>query len=183
MPMIEATDDTMSDRLEEAIRDLLLALPEWANMQVVLRGDPGDLMPTRLYPFGIVFLTDEADPMGDEGYTDDTGPMRSWRYDGYIECSVLIPDAASLVPDDNRKADVASYIAVKRYAKAAQQALWNWGPEPGDISGIVMSEDGLERSSSVEIDRIQTGLTSRGRDNVANIAIVTFNVKTRRQFT
>lgn len=176
--------DVMSDRIEEEVRDRLLARPEWNIVKVVYRGEPG-IVPVRLYPFGVVFISGESDAEGADGYTNQTGPVRAIRYDGFITVEVLVPDTTSLAPDEHRKADVASYIVSKRLVQAAKQALQRWGDAVGIIDGAeaVVSSDGRERTSAVMVDGVENALTVRPNETVANTATLRWHLYSIRQET
>jgi hypothetical protein len=174
----DPVSDVMSDRLEEALRDRLLARSEWNIVQVCYRGEPG-IVPVRLYPFGVVFITTEAEGLGADGYTSDTGPVASIRYDGFVTVEVLVSDTRGLVPDMNRKADVASYLAAKKLIQTAKQVLTDWAVDADGV-GVVISADGKERLSTIRVDNVQNALTVRPNETIANTATLPWHAYTRR---
>lgn len=171
--------DVMSDRIEERIRDLCLADHGFDPVRVMYRGEP-QLIPVKLYPFATIFMRREGEAQNQEGMTDDTGPVRYWRYDGYISVEVLVPDTRGLIPDEDRKADVPSYIAAKTLIQTAKKAIRGWVDPDGIMLDPVVSEDGKEQTTELRTDQIQNALMSRGSDNVNNVATFAFHVYTRR---
>lgn len=171
--------DTMSDRIEEYIRNLILASSDFDELKVVIRGEPG-FMPVKLYPFGIVFLSEENEALGQEGYSEATG-VRYYRYDGYISLEVLFKDTSTLMPDADRKANVGSYLRAKELTQAAFNAVVSWGGPQGNLEEApVISSDGKERTVELRTDAINNGLGRRG-DNVSNRGTFNFHVYTVRQ--
>lgn len=178
--MADDLNDVMSDRIEEKIRDLCLAHSGFDAVKVMYRGEPM-VVPVNLHPFATVFLRSEGEAQGMEGMTDDTGPVRRWRYDGYISVEVLLPDTRGLKPDANRKADIPSYLAAKEIVQAAKQAVQGWADPDGDIMmDPVVSDDGREKTVELRVDQIQNAIMTRTPDNVVNVATFAFHVYTRR---
>jgi hypothetical protein len=177
--MPDPVTDVMSDRIEERIRDLCLAHSGFAPVKVMYRGEP-TIVPTDLHPFATVFLRREGEAQGQEGMTDDTGPIRRWRYDGYISVEVLMPDTRGLMPDSSRKANVPSYIAAKNIIQAAKQALQAWADPNGDIAlDPVTSEDGKETTTELRVDQV-TNAIQRRTDSFSNVGAFAFHVYSRR---
>ncbi|MGV0984992.1 MAG: hypothetical protein ACOYB2_10585 [Limnohabitans sp.] len=173
-------DDVMSDRIEEKIRDLCLAHPGFATVRVMYRGEP-TFVPTSLHPFATVFLRQEGEAQGQEGQTDDTGPTRRWRYDGYISVEVLLPDTRGLKPNAQRKADIPSYLSAKQIIQAAKQALHAWAGPDGDITmDPVTSDDGKETTTELRVDQVQNAIMTRSAENISNVGTFAFHVYTRR---
>lgn len=83
--------DTVSDRIEIKLRNLLAASSDFDGIKVFYRGEPG-FVPVKLYPFVIVFLSEETEASG-EGYNESTG-LRYYRYDGYISLEVIHKDTS-----------------------------------------------------------------------------------------
>jgi hypothetical protein len=176
----DPVDDVMSDRIEEKIRDLCLAHGGFDPVKVMYRGEPM-VVPVNLHPFATVFLQREGEAQGQEGQTDDTGPVRRWRYDGFVSVEVLLPDTKGLKPDASRKADIPSYLAAKEIIQAAKQALQAWADPDGDVTlDPVTSEDGRESTVELRVDQVQNAIMRRSPDNVVNVATFLFHVYTRR---
>jgi len=176
--------DTMQDRIEEKLRDLLIASSDFDELKVFYRGEPG-FVPVKLYPFAIVFLSEENEAIGSEGYSESTG-MRYYRYDGYVTFEVLFKDTTSLMPDEDRKANVGTYLRAKELTQAGFNALVSWGGPQGNLEqDPVLSFDyevgGQHGEATVELrtDAISNGLGRRG-DNVSNRGTVRFHIYTRR---
>lgn len=177
--MPDPTTDTMGDRIEEKIRDLILASVDLTDILVVFRGEPG-VVPTKLYPFCVVFLELRSDA-NSEGYGASTG-VRNYRYDGYVSIDVLHKDAAGLLPVA-RKADVGSYLLAKQYIEAAEQALMAWGGPYGNLENDpVISFDTKERTVEFIPENRRNALVSRDEDNYSNRSAFDFHVMTTRQF-
>ena len=178
--MADPVTDTMSDRLEEYMRDLCLAHSGFAAVKVMYRGEPS-FVPTALHPFTTIFLRQEGEARGVDGHTDDTGPTRRHRYDGNITVQALVPDTGGLRPDTDRKAEIPSYLEAKQIIQAAKQAILAWADPNGDLTGTpVTSSDGKEMTVELRVDSIQNALMSRGSDNILNIGTFEFHVYTRR---
>jgi len=176
----DPVDDTVQDRIEEKLRDLLLARGELDVLKVIFRGEPG-AVPTKLHPFGVVFLELESDA-NSEGYGSSTG-VRNYRYDGYISVDVVFKDASDLLPDSDRKANVRSYLLSKSYIQAARQALMDWGGPEGHLEDDpVVSNDSRERTVELVCENIRNGLVSREENNYTNRASFDFHVMTTRRF-
>jgi hypothetical protein len=171
--------DVMSDRLEERVRDLCLAHAGFDPVKVMYRGEPS-IVPTHLHPFSTVFIRQEGEALGQDGHTDDTGPVRRWRYDGYISVEVLLPDTRGLKPVA-RKADIPSYIDAKMLIQSAKQALWGWADPNGDITiDPVTSSDGKEITTELRVDQVQNALMTREANSFSNVATFAFHIYTRR---
>lgn len=179
---MDDTADTMGDRIEEKIRDLCLARAEFDQMQVFYRGEPA-IVPVRLYPYAVVFITTEGEAVGEDGYSQDTGPVRYLRYSGFVRVAFLVPDTSGLAPDVNRKATIPSYDAAKRAIQAAKQAVQAWGGPVGMLDeDPLTSEDTRESTSSLRTDAIRNAVTVRpGEDNVSNEGVFEWHVFTRRE--
>jgi len=176
----DPVDDTMQDRIEEKLRDLLLAREDLAGLKVVFRGEPGPV-PTKLHPFAVVFLELEADA-NSEGYGAATG-VRHYRYDGFISVDVTHKDAAGLLPGPSRKADVQSYLASKSLIQGCRQALMEWGGPFGALEDSpVISFDERERTVELITENIRNGLVSRDENNYTNRGSFDFHIMTTRQF-
>lgn len=170
--------DSMADRVENKIRDLLIASPFFDEVRVFYRGEPG-FVPVKLYPFVVVFLSQEAEAVNDEGYVPATG-LRYFRYDGYVSLEVLAKDTSGLMPDADRKADVPTYIMSKTLTQAAFRTVLEWGGTSGELDqNPVVSYDTKEQTVELRMDTITNGLSRRG-DNVSNRGSFPFHVYTRR---
>ena len=170
--------DTMADRIENKLRDLLLASSDFDECKVFYRGEPG-FVPVKLYPFVIVFLREESEAVGQDGYEESTG-MRYFRYEGYISLEVLFKDSGTLMPDGNRRADVGTYLRAKELTQAAFNAILSWGGPQGHLEDDpVTSVDGREATVEFRTDGITNGLGRRG-DNISNRGTFNFHVYTRR---
>jgi hypothetical protein len=180
MPYIgDPPGDTMGDRIEERIRDLLLASPELSEIKGFYRGEPG-FIPVSLHPFSVVFLSEEAQATGQEGYEDATG-LRYFRYDGYVSVEVLHRDVDDLMPDSNRRADVGSYLKAKELTQASFNAVMTWGGPSGQLEDDpVVSFDTKEKTTELRSDTILNGQARRG-DNVTNRGVFNFHLFTTRQ--
>lgn len=171
--------DTMADRIEEHLRNLLLASSDFDELMVIYRGEPG-FVPVKLYPFGILFLSEENEAIGQEGYGESTG-LRYYRYDGYISLEVLFKDTLSLMPDVDRKANVGTYLKAKELTQATFNAILSWGGPQGNLENDpVVSSDSKEATVELRTDGITNGLGRRG-DNVSNRGTFRFHIYTRRQ--
>lgn len=180
MPYVgDPPQDTMSDRIEKKIRDLLAASSDFDRIKVFYRGEPG-FVPVKLYPFIVTFLSEENQAIGQDGFGDSTG-MRHFRYDGYVSLEVLFKDTTTLMPDpSSRYADVGSYLEAKELTQAAFNAVLSWGgPSGGLEADPVVSFDGKEKTVELRSDTITNGLGRRG-DNVSNRGRFAFYVYTRR---
>jgi len=170
--------DTMADRIEKKIRGLLAASPDFNDIKVFYRGEPG-FVPVKLYPFIVVFLSEETQADAVEGYGDSTG-LRYYRYDGYVSLEVLFRDTNNLMPDAYRYADVGSYLEAKELTQAAFNAVVTWGGPNGQLENDpVVSFDGKEHSVELRVDTITNGLGRRS-DNVSNRGNFGFHVYTQR---
>jgi hypothetical protein len=170
--------DTMMDRVEEKLRDLLLASADLADIEVVFRGEPG-VVPTKLYPFMVLFLELKSDANSD-GYGASTG-VRNYRLDGYCSVDVLHKDATDLMLPDNRRANVGSYLLAKQYIEAAEIALLAWGGPYGELEqNPVVSDDGLERTVEFVPENRRNALVSRDENNYSNRAAFDFHIYTTR---
>ena len=181
MPYVgDPPSDTMSDRIEKKIRDLLAGSAGFESIKVFYRGEPG-FVPVKLYPFVIVFISEEAEAVGQDGFGESTG-LRYYRYDGYVSLEVLFKDTTDLMPDPlTRYADVGSYLKAKELTQAAFNAVLSWGgPSGGLDQDPVTSFDGKEATVELRSDAINNGLGRRG-DNVSNRGTFNFHVYTRRQ--
>lgn len=174
----DPVSDTMSDRLEEKLRNLLIASSDFDEIKVFYRGEPG-FVPVKLYPFVIVFMSEENEAIGSEGYGESTG-MRYYRYDSYVSLEVLFKDTATLMPDADRKANVGSYLKAKELTQGAFNAVLSWGGPQGELENDpVISADGKEVSVELRTDAITNGLGRRG-DNVSNRGTFSCHIYTRR---
>jgi hypothetical protein len=180
--MADDTTDVFSDRLEEKVRDLCLARDEWDDIKVCYRGEPA-IVPVKLYPYAVVFMTTEAEAVGEEGYNQETGPTRYMRYAGFVRVAYLVPDTSGLAPDSGRKAIIPSYDACKKAIQAAKQALQAWGGPVGMLDeDPVTSEDTRELTSQLRTGAIRNSVTVRpGEDNVSNEGLVEFTIYSRRE--
>jgi hypothetical protein len=170
----------MGDRIEEQMRDLLLASVDLSELQVVYRGDPF-LVPVSLHPFGYVFLTDESPASSGDGYGALTGPTSFWKYEGIVQIEVVQRDALQLTPDAGRRADVPSYLKSRELIAAARMAVYAWGG-PGQLpeTNRIESIDGKESTLELRIGGTQNGVLARG-DNVTNVGVFSWTVFTRRE--
>lgn len=176
----ESIDDTMQDRIENKIRDLLLADARLRPLAAFYKGEPG-VVPTKLHPFCVIFLELEADANA-EGYGASTG-VRNYRYNGYVSIDVLMKDSRALLPGPDRKVDVPSYGQSKRYIQAARQAIMSWGgPFGGLEQSPVVSVDEKERTVEMITGNLRNGLASREENNYTNRGSFEFTVMTTRQF-
>ena len=176
----DPVDDTMQDRIEEKLRDLLIGNDDLAQLRVVYVGEPGPV-PTKFHPFAVVFLELEADANSD-GYGASTG-VRNYRYDGYISIDVVHKDAAHIMPRSDRRADVPSYKESKRLIQAARQAMMAWAGPFGTLGGSpVVSNDGREQTVEVITENIRNGLVSRDENNYTNRGSFDFHIMTTRRF-
>lgn len=170
--------DTMADRIENKIRTLLSSSPDFDEIKVFYRGEPG-FVPVKLYPFAVVFLSEENEALGQEGYEEATG-LRYYRYDGYISLEVLFKDTTTLMPDIDRHANVGSYLKAKELTQAAFNAILTWGgPQAHLEDDPVISYDTKEETVELRNDTITNGLGRRG-DNVSNRGTFAFHIYTRR---
>lgn len=170
--------DTMADRIENKLRDLLIASAAFNGVPVFYRGEPG-FVPVKLFPIVVTFLAEEQEATSQEGYQESTG-LRHYRYDGYIALEVIQKDTSGLMPDADRKADVPSYLAAKTLTQAAFNAVLSWGGPQGNLEqDPVVSFDGKEQTVELRTDTITNGLARRG-DNVTNRGTLNFHVYTRR---
>jgi hypothetical protein len=176
--MNDPVTDSMSDRIEEKVRDLVLSHVGSKDLAVVYRGDPF-IVPVKLYPFAFVMLTVERE---DARRGRETGPATYWSYEGFVNVETLVKDVTGLVPDRTRRADVPSYALTRRLVQAARQSVYEWGGPAGTIrdSEQVVSATGKERTIALEVGEIQNGLQERG-DNVSNTGLFRFAVVTRRE--
>lgn len=180
MNWADPIDDTMQDRIEEKIRDLLLASPDLKDLKVIWRGEPG-VVPIAYHPFGVLFLELESDA-NSEGYGASTG-VRNYRYDGYFSVDVVFKDASEMVPDQFRRANVRSYLMAKRYIQGARKAVMGWGGPFGTLEqDPVISADTKERTVELITENIRNGLVARDENNYTNRASFDFHVMTTRQF-
>lgn len=171
--------DTMQDRIEEKIRDLILGSGGLNGVKVVYRGEPG-VVPIKLYPFGVVFLDTKREATGEEGYGESTG-MRHFRYDGIISFETVYKDTASMAPDANRRANIGSYLEAKALAESAFEALTAWGGPMGILEGDpVQSANDKEITVELRTDNQHNGLADRGNDNANNRSSFEFHIYTRR---
>lgn len=173
--------DTMQDRIEEKIRDLLLASPELSSLVIVFRGEPGQV-PVKMHPFAVVFLELESDANQD-GYGASTG-VRNYRFDGYVSVDVVHKDATAIpaLPHD-RKHDVVSYIQAKTLIQAARKALMAWGGPTGGLEADpVISQDTRERTVEMITENVRNGLTARSENNYSNRSSFDFHIMTTRKF-
>lgn len=171
--------DTMADRVETFLRDLLLASSDFDELKVIYRGEPG-FVPVKLYPFAVLFLSEENEAIGSEGYGESTG-LRYYRYDGYVSLEVLFKDTTSLMPDADRRADVGTYLKAKELTQATFNAILSWGGPQGNLEeNPVLSYDGKEKTVELRTDGITNGLGRRG-DNVSNRGTFRFHLYTVRQ--
>ena len=171
--------DTMQDRIEEKLRNLMIASSDFDALKVFYRGEPG-FVPVKLYPFAVIFLAEEQEAIGQEGYEPATG-LTYYRYDGYVSLEVLFRDTNALMPDSNRKADVGSYLLAKQYTQATFKALMAWGGPQGHLEeDPVISNDGKEQTVEMVRDSMSNGLGRRG-DNVSNRGNFAFHLYTVRR--
>ena len=180
MPYVgDPPTDTMADRLENKIRGVLAASADFSGIKVFYRGEPG-FVPVKLYPFAVIFLSEETQADATEGYGDSTG-LRYFRYDGYVTLEVLFRDTNTLMPDPvTRYADVGSYLEAKELTQAAFNAVLSWGGPQGQLEDDpVVSQDGKERTVELRSDTITNGLGRRG-DNVSNRGTFNFHIYTER---
>lgn len=169
--------DSMQDRLEIKLRNLLLASSDLNDLKVIYRGEPS-IIPVHLYPFGILFLTDQNEADTD-GYGQATG-VTYYRYDGYIALEVVHRDVDGLAPSVQRTADVPSYIAAKKYTQGAYNAIMTWGGPGGHLENDpVVSFDGKEQTVELRADAINNALARRS-DNVSNRGSFSFHIYTVR---
>lgn len=174
----DPVNDTMSDRIEEKIRDLLIGSSDFDALKVFYRGEPG-FVPVKLYPFAIIFLQEEAEATGEDGYGEATG-LRYFKYEGYVSLEVLFKDTATLMPNAERKADVGTYLRAKELTQGAFNAILSWGGPQGHLEEEpVQSVDGREETVELRTGVIRNGLGQRG-DNVSNRGTFPFIVYTRR---
>lgn len=175
----EPIDNTMQDRLEDKLIELLLADVRLEPLAVIYRGEPG-AVPTKLHPFGAVFLELETDANQD-GYGSSTG-VRNYRYSGYVSIDVLMKDARGLLPGASRRVDVPSYRESKRYIQVARQAIMAWGGPFGELEeNPVVSSDTKERSVEMITSNLRNGLASRDDNNYTNRGSFEFSIMTTRQ--
>lgn len=171
--------DTMVDRIEDKIRELVKTHPKMNEMKVFYRGEPG-FVPVKLFPMVVVFLSEQEEATGQEQYTESTG-LTYYRYNGYVALEVLMKDTSGLMPDADRNADVPSYMESKAFTQAAYNAVKSWGgPSGGLDQDPVVSQDTKEATLELRIDPWTNGLARRG-DNVTNRGTFNFHVYTRRQ--
>lgn len=171
--------DTMGDRIENKIRDLLKTHPRMDAIKVFYRGEPG-FVPVKLFPMAVVFLAEVQEATGQEQYTQSTG-LTFYRYDGYVALEVLQKDTSGLMPDANRNADVPSYLQSKELTQAAFNSVVSWGGPSGGLDQTpVISFDTKEATLEMRTDPFTNGLARRG-DNVTNRGTFNFHVYTRRQ--
>lgn len=160
--------DTMSDRIEIKLRDLLVVRQDLTEVQVFYRGDPV-IVPVKLMPYCWLKIGDENEAAGEGGYGESTG-MRYFFYDVEVNFEVLYKDAQDLMPVD-RIADVESYMRSKELTQAGMQAIMEWGGPSGNLEDDpVESFDGKEMTVELRLGRVMNGpqdridnYTSRGR--------------------
>lgn len=175
--------NTMSDRIEEKFRDLLLAEPGCDDLKAIYRGDPY-IVPSRLHPFAMVACVSERAADGERGYGNETGPVTYWVYEGAIALEVLARDSKDLAPDDTRRADVPSYKETRRLMDAARRSVLAWAGKDGMIpeGSRVVSADGKETTLLLIVGRVDYGLAVQSRsDNVTNIGTFDWRVFSRRE--
>lgn len=140
-------------------------------LKVMFRGEPG-FVPTRLYPFSIVFLSTEQEATGQDGYSRETGVV-NLRYSGYVSCEQYFKDVETLEPDANRKADIGSYQQARELIQGCWDALTAWDA----TDDPVYSPDSKERTVELFIDEIRNGVMGRA-DNFSNRGSFNFHIYT-----
>lgn len=181
--MTDPVTDSMSHRIENKVIALLDAETDLAELVAIFRGEPGPSLPVSIYPFGIVYLSAEAEAIGQEGFGQETG-NRYFRYDGYVSIEALLKDIAGIAQllEVGRIVAVPSYDLSRRLTQAARQALEAWGGEDGRRveEDPVTSQDGKEVTVELRMDVITNALQQRP-DNVSNRGNVEFHLYTRRR--
>jgi len=180
--MTDPLDDTFADRVEEKIRDLMLASADLDELAAIFKGDPW-LVPAQWHPFALVALLVEQDPAKERGFESETGPVTYWKYEGVVQIETLGRDASGLTPVA-RKADVPSYKLTRRLVQGAKRAILAWcGPDGGIPDGNrIISADGKESSLLLVVGRIENGLAVQARsENVTNTGSFPFTLFTRRE--
>src|SRR5688572_24820990 len=179
--LADPPNDTMSDRIEEKLRDLLLSPVELKSLVVVFRGEPGQV-PVTYHPFAVVFLETINDANG-LGYGASTG-VRNYEYGGYVSIDVVHKDAMD-IPErpPGRKHDVESYKLAKELIHAARKAIMSWGGPHGVLEASpVISYDGHEKTVELITGEIRNGLVARSENNYSNRSSFEFRIMTTRQF-
>ena len=143
-------------------------------LKVVYRGEPG-FVPTRLYPFSVVFLSTEMQATGQDGYGRETGII-SYRYSGSISCEQYFKDVETLEPNSNREADIGSYREARELIQGCWSAITAW--DPGN--DIVWSEDGKEQTRELFIDTVRNSIMGRS-DNFSNRGSFDLHIYSTRQ--
>lgn len=170
--------DTMVDRIEKKVRQVLKTQSRLDAVKVFYRGEPS-FVPVKLHPLVVVFIAEKQEATGQEQYTESTG-MKYFRYDGYVAVEVLAKDTRDLMPDADRDADVPSYLEAKEMTQAAENAMLTWGGPEGQLDeDPVVSYDGKEATMELRTTITTNGLGRRG-DNVTNRGTVNFHIYTRR---
>jgi hypothetical protein len=143
-------------------------------LKVMYRGEPG-FVPTRLYPFAVVFLSTEQQAAGQDGYGRETGVI-AFRYSGYVSCEQYFKDSETLEPDANREADIGSYREARELIQGCYLALEGWDPK----RDVVWSADKKEQTVELFLDTIKNGIMGR-TDNFSNRGSFDFHLYTARQ--
>lgn len=170
--------DTMSDRIENKIRDLLVKSSDLTDVQVFYRGDPV-IVPVRLMPYCWLRIGDENEASGTDGYDESTG-MRYFWYDMEVNFETLYRDAKDLLPGADRLVDVPSYMKSKELTQAGMYAVMEWGGPSGNLENDpVVSFDLKETSVEVRLGRVTNGVQDRV-DNYTNRGRFALRLYTRR---
>jgi hypothetical protein len=169
--------DTMSDRIENKIRDLLVQRQDLNDVQVFYRGDPV-IVPVKLMPYSWLMIRDENEATGESGYAESTG-MRHFWYDLEVNFEVLYRDAQDLMPV-TRMANVTSYMRSKELTQAGMQAVMEWAGPSGNLEDDpVVSADGKEMTIEGRLGRVTNGPQDR-IDNVTSRGRFALRIYTRR---
>lgn len=174
--MPEPTNDTMAQRIEDAIRDLALGRADLAHVQVFYRGEPSPILPVELYPLSVVTLPGALEVRSARDGVYPTTGFTYYERRGYLAFEVIQPDADAIIPDEDRRANTPSYDAARQATEAGRQLLEGW-----DLAtSPVVSQDGRELTIlRVLIDGWTVGPASRPT-NYTNRGQVDFHLFTRR---
>lgn len=171
--MTEPVDDTIQDRIEEKMRDLMLLSNDLLDLKVLLRGEPWE-MPIQVYPWGTVFLLETSEDLEQA----ETGYIR-YVHSGFVSIEVAVSDTRGLAPDRNRKAYVPSHQEVKKYGAAAWQALEAWDPGADPVYAEDFATSGHRTIEKLHLDRMTHSLQARTEQH-ENRATIEWHLLTRK---
>jgi hypothetical protein len=177
-----ADADLLFQPIANKVRGLVAAAPApLTDLKALYRGEP-EIVPVKLYPFAIVYVSRETEAEGEYGYGTSTGVV-SYIYSGYVAIEVLLKDTAGLLPGPDRLVDVPSYDLAHAMGSAALAAVMTWGGPMGDLADDpVRNVAGTEQTSEIRMGDVTMGLAAR-RDNYSNRASFDFRVFSQRLTT